>query len=452
MWARALCLAIDGNAGLGRRFSCSTRIHAYAQNLGSSRTHLEFMSWLRRRGEDMNSIAVAIGMSKHGRALFAHRPMCAGECMIKFSQNLVLTPEKLPCEVIALLDQANEFTRVSLLVMAEKRKGQNSAWAPYIECLPSFGEIHSTIFWDPKELACLECSPIHRGTGERNALLQSEYREVKKVVESCPHLYDPDVSLEQFKHEYATVSSRAWGQGPHSDMTMIPLVDFANHDPRSRTLFSHADDNCTVVVASRDYQTGDEVHICYGDHSNAVLALDYGFVVPDNPFDEAEIFLEIPSEDPLREIKLQYMAQNNMNTLRDSNGTQTGGRPFTIMEVTSRGGKEVVVPSAARAFARIITSDSLADLQELNRESEVYGVVPFASRPRHDRRKEQRATNLLLALIEAHADEHKRAIQSLEATALRPERRYIAECVLQGELSLLLKASTSEIERYGNNS
>jgi hypothetical protein len=59
-------------------------------------------------------------------------------------------------------------------------------------------------------------------------------------------------------------------------------------------LFNHADVGCVVnfdaesfvVCADRAYKRGEEVRICYGRHGGDFLAVEYGFVMRDNQWDE----------------------------------------------------------------------------------------------------------------------------------------------------------------------
>lgn len=72
--------------------------------------------------------------------------------------------------------------------------------------------------------------------------------------------------------------------GKEDRMVLQPVAD----------LFNHADSGCSVafndedftIKADRDYDAGDEVLICYGNHSNDFLLAEYGFVLAANRWDE----------------------------------------------------------------------------------------------------------------------------------------------------------------------
>jgi hypothetical protein len=59
------------------------------------------------------------------RALFATRPIEAGERVLRVSGNLIITPDKLPMEVLELLPKGvSEWARLALFLLAEQHIGQ----------------------------------------------------------------------------------------------------------------------------------------------------------------------------------------------------------------------------------------------------------------------------------------------------------------------------------------
>ena len=72
------------------------------------------------------------------------------------------------------------------------------------------------------------------------------------------------------------------------NFTMAPYVDFMNHS---------CDDHCTLKIDGKGFQvrttsqynTGDQVYLSYGPHSNDFLLCEYGFVIPDNKWNDLDI-------------------------------------------------------------------------------------------------------------------------------------------------------------------
>ncbi|MCO5604036.1 hypothetical protein L7F22_058193 [Adiantum nelumboides] len=104
-----------------------------------------FKIWLKSRGEHEACSTLRIGQSSHGRGLFALRTILAGECILRISTELVITPDKLHHELKDLLQEnVSSCARLALLILSEQYFGLASNWAPYMNCLPQFGALHNT--------------------------------------------------------------------------------------------------------------------------------------------------------------------------------------------------------------------------------------------------------------------------------------------------------------------
>ncbi|EFJ14988.1 hypothetical protein SELMODRAFT_423083 [Selaginella moellendorffii] len=230
-------------------------------------------------------------MAIYRRGLFASRPVRAGERVLEISLDLMIAPSDLPGELSTVLSSTvKPWTKLALIVLMERYKGQaklqSSAWAPYISCLPEPAELDNTFLWEDTELSYLRASPLYGKTRERLEMITTEFGQVQNALDVWPQLFGK-VSLEDFKHVYATVFSRSLAIGEDSTLVMIPMLDFFNHNATSFAKLSfNGLLNYAVVTADRDYAENDQIWINYGDLSNAELALDYGFAVPENPYDE----------------------------------------------------------------------------------------------------------------------------------------------------------------------
>ncbi|BBN05392.1 hypothetical protein Mp_3g12710 [Marchantia polymorpha subsp. ruderalis] len=99
----------------------------------SYKEQVEFLDWLKERGQRDAYLSTTVGISTHGSAeivpvaLFATRPIQAGERVLRVSRDLLITPDKLPKEVTKLLPQdVSEWARLALFLLAEQHKGQES--------------------------------------------------------------------------------------------------------------------------------------------------------------------------------------------------------------------------------------------------------------------------------------------------------------------------------------
>ncbi|XP_024524044.1 SET domain-containing protein 4 isoform X2 [Selaginella moellendorffii] len=398
----------------------------------------DFLAWLNKRGGLGKNTAVTIGMSQYGRALFATRRVPAGSRFLEIPRIAIITPENVPSQVSHLLSTSNPKTRLSLFLLSEKHKAQESQWAPYLRCLPQLGDIEST----DEELAWLKHSPTYRETMECLKIIKSEFHVLEaNVFPWCRDVLG-EVSLTDFMHAYSTVSSRSW-ESREGDLTMsmIPFADFFNHDHNCQTRLSYdKEKDCAVAVADQDYKAGDEIFLSYGSTPNSILAVDYGFAVASNPHEQVEVPMGVSLTDPLRDLKLQTLSRHNMSTDLNDDGSPSGRKRFTFRDsdLAERGSMAV---APLRAFARLICAESYEDLEEMAEESITHDVF-YALSPRRDERKESEAVSFVCTQIKQQVDQHSKALKDLDDDREIPlSRKSILRNILTGELRVLRNLS-----------
>ncbi|OAE19608.1 hypothetical protein AXG93_3756s1140 [Marchantia polymorpha subsp. ruderalis] len=340
----------------------------------SYKEQVEFLDWLKERGQRDAYLSTTVGISTHGRALFATRPIQAGERVLRVSRDLLITPDKLPKEVTKLLPQdVSEWARLALFLLAEQHKGQESTWSPYISCLPPLGAIHSTVFWKKEELELVRHSSLHRETVQRKAIIGAEFAAVQPV----------------------------------------PFVDFFNHESYCQALLSYDEEQgYAEVIADRDYAVGSQVVLSYGRLPNSILALDFGFTLPENPHDQVEVWMGVSRRDELRKLKLQLLHAHDMPTFLHADGSDSGGSGFNIRFVKSAIGRGKGIPHALRAFARVLCVDNAQELTEMAAEAtKLDGRL--ARRPLKDKNREAQAMSLLLARLESMMQQRHSALLTL---------------------------------------
>ena len=107
----------------------------------------------------------------------------------------------------------------------------------------------------------------------------------------------PGHSRDDFLYSWLLINSRTFyheGDGSeaypaHDRLALLPLADF----------FNHADSGCKVtydaesytITTDREYKSGEEIYISYGEHTNDFLLAEYGFIpnVEDNKWDKIEL-------------------------------------------------------------------------------------------------------------------------------------------------------------------
>ncbi|CAA6661791.1 unnamed protein product [Spirodela intermedia] len=160
-----------------------------------NRDDLEFLPWLRRKsGREISSV-LSIGCSTYGRSLFSSRYIDAGECILSVPYSVQITPDNIPSFLKPLIaNDVGDIGRLAVVLLAERRRGQDSEWALYFSSLPYIDDMH-----------CL-------------------------VLDHFSEFFG-DISLKSFMHAYA--------------------LDFLNHNGNSENVLMDDEDNETSVVLIR---------------------------------------------------------------------------------------------------------------------------------------------------------------------------------------------------------
>ncbi|KAM0920591.1 hypothetical protein ACQ4PT_007421 [Festuca glaucescens] len=378
------------------------------------------------------------------RSLFASQPIRKGDCMMQVPYNALLTEDKLPEGVRRLLDGvAGDTTKTAVLLLMEQRLGDDSGWAPYVSSLPSSGRMHNMMFWAPNELHMVRNSSVCDETIVHREHLKKQFSMVKPALERFPHLFG-EIKLEDFLHASALVSSRAWQTS--RGVSLIPFADFLNHDGDSDSILVYDEQkDVSEVIADRNYAVGEQVMIRYGKYSNATLALNFGFTLSRNIYDQALVWIDMPEQDPLYKKKIDIWQKHQTPKSEHICSPGCTKTSFAIKEVKYSGDKGIGVPQILRAFVRVFYATSTEELEEMAMEA-AENDGRLARRPLKHAEREVHAHRKLLLHVDNMMQGHSTAVEQLEivdGTASRnmhPFRKEMAKDILAGELQVLQSA------------
>ncbi|KAF5203284.1 Histone-lysine n-methyltransferase setd3, partial [Thalictrum thalictroides] len=308
-----------------------------------------------------------------------------------------LTPDNILPEINSLLSNVvGDVSRLAIVVLMEQRKGQASEWDPYISSLPHAGELHSTLFWSKEELEMIHQSSVYEETISQKAQLKKEYLTLRPALDQFP-IFFKDTTFEDFLHAFVLVASRAWGSS--KAVSLVPFADFLNHDGDSEALLLIDEDKqISEVIADQDYTPGKQVLVSYGKYPNSTLLLDFGFTLSYNNCDQVQIQMVSPQHDPLRNLKLELVHKLSTPVVTDSCSIDSFRNSFIIKEVRSTRGKGKGIPQPLRAFARILCTDTLEELRDLELEA-LQTDGRLARRPLKNMSREIQSHQLLLSRI-----------------------------------------------------
>ncbi|WMV06718.1 hypothetical protein MTR67_000103 [Solanum verrucosum] len=273
----------------------------------------DLIKWVKIEGGFVHkSIKIAQGDS-FGLGLVASEDIPKGSDLIALPQHIPLKfdgssseSENSHSALIKLAQHVpEELWAMKLgLKLLQERARKGSFWWPYISNLP---ETYSVpIFFPGEDIKNLQYAPLLYQVNKRCRFLLEFEKILKNELENLKPDDHPfsgqDVDSSALGWAMSAVSSRAFrlygGKRPDGTRSnvpmMLPLIDMCNHsfDPNAEIVQEEAnsDRNMLVkVVAGKEIKQNDPLLLNYGCLSSDLFLLDYGFVIPSNPYDCIEL-------------------------------------------------------------------------------------------------------------------------------------------------------------------
>ncbi|KAJ0492382.1 putative [histone H3]-lysine(4) N-trimethyltransferase chromatin remodeling SET family [Helianthus annuus] len=193
--------------------------------------------------------------------------------------------------------------RLGLKLLQERAK-TGSFWWPYISNLPETFTV--PIFFSGDDIKNLQYAPLLYQVNKRCRFLLDFEKEVRREVEDVKFEDHPfggrDVDASSLGWAMSAVSSRAFRlhgkalqNGNSGDVPMmLPLIDMCNHsfNPNAEIVQEQGSGDPKMlvkVVAGMNIKEREHMTLNYGCLNNDFFLLDYGFVVPSNPYDCIEL-------------------------------------------------------------------------------------------------------------------------------------------------------------------
>ncbi|GLT90569.1 hypothetical protein SLE2022_084950 [Rubroshorea leprosula] len=268
----------------------------------------DLVSWVKNEGGFVHKAVKISQDATYGLGLVATAEIPQGS-------DLIIIPEHLPLKNVGdgdhpvLLDLARQVPeelwamRLGLKLLFERAK-VGSFWWPYISNLP---ETYSVpIFFAGEDIKNLQYAPLLYQVNKRCRFLLEFEQNVKHAVKDLKPSDHPfggkDVDASALGWAMSAVSSRAFrlygkklpDEAYSNIVMMLPLIDMCNHsfNPNAKIVQEQDKVNAKMlikVVAERVIKQNDPLNLNYGCLSNDLLLLDYGFVIPSNPYDCIEL-------------------------------------------------------------------------------------------------------------------------------------------------------------------
>mmetsp|Transcript_15687 Transcript_15687/g.49275 ORF Transcript_15687/g.49275 Transcript_15687/m.49275 type:complete len:523 (-) Transcript_15687:134-1702(-) len=268
----------------------------------------EMGGWLVQRGMPPISVVPATFNGRQGYA--AAREVAPGEVVLEVPESLAITVADVQKDgtVAGVAEGQGELLGITLWLMAERAKGESSAWFPYLRSLPE--RTLSPITWAQEERSSLlKGSPVKAEADARVAALQEQWEAISPKLEADPAAFPSAVfSLANFLDAFSVVIANAVYLPSAECFAMLPVASSVRRVFGAPLLDYDFDRQSVTLSAAATYAAGDEV--LAGElerRSNAELFLTYGVVEDENPADFMEISTSLVPSDRLYQAKKQVV-------------------------------------------------------------------------------------------------------------------------------------------------
>ncbi|KAM2658404.1 hypothetical protein EV2_021116 [Malus domestica] len=273
----------------------------------------DLIKWVRREGGFVHEAVKIAQDSSFGLGLVASEEIPKGSELIVLPEHVPLRFGSIESDggdgVDSVLDDLARLVPEELwamklgLKLLQERAKTGSFWWPYISSLPETFNI--PIFFPGKDIKNLQYAPLLYQVNKRCRFLLDFEKEVKHALENLKPNDHPfggqSVDASSLGWAMSAVSSRAFRlygkklRGGNYDIPMmLPLIDMCNHSFNPNAAIVQDQDNRNMkmlvkVVAETEIKENDGLALNYGCLNNDLFLLDYGFVIPSNPYDSIEL-------------------------------------------------------------------------------------------------------------------------------------------------------------------
>jgi hypothetical protein len=342
-----------------------------------------------------------------GLCVVAKEEVTAGSIVISVPYEQLLTVNRVKNfeplrQIFVEQEQLNDFPDevLAIGIMFAAIAGEVAPWYQHVVTFPVEG-ISSTIHWRPEELEELKGSNVYHLTRMMNKQIEADWEAVHSALKQLyPHVLG-GVTLSIYKWAMSMIYSRAVGihnQKGEYERVIPPVLDFVNHNPVEANETADAfnfdtETNMLNYKVAKTKAAGEECFAVYGPYSNAKLAYNYGFIIPQNNHRGIDLWTKPGPQTSNADVKQQLLSENELT--RDQKYDFEG----TI--------KPGYIAPALLSTLRICN----ASPEELQSADQIYKVFRGSMM---NVRNEDAAYSSLLELLQANFNQEKLAEDKLQ--------------------------------------
>ncbi|KAJ9048214.1 SET domain-containing protein 4, variant 2 [Entomophthora muscae] len=265
---------------------------------------------------------------KTGRGMKAVVEIKPGDNILKIPSSLLISwpvivkRHNLEAIPYALKPSLPSHLLLTMYIITQLSLSEKSWCFPYIATLPEAFPTLELLYLNRSNCISMLTSPAKEKVLIQQEKIKREFQALKLFVQKYPQLlekigckppsqFTPDsfhigglcVTIENFLWAWLVVNTRSiYLNDPKAPVNfaglapiaLVPYLDLLNHLPQTKVVDVYdSKSGIFTFVSGQRYQPGEQVFITYGAHDNIALMIEYGFVIPTNPYDYACIDVHI---------------------------------------------------------------------------------------------------------------------------------------------------------------
>ncbi|KAL8533758.1 hypothetical protein ACS0TY_009958 [Phlomoides rotata] len=280
-----------------------------------------FWQWLKDEGVVSAKTPVKPGIVPEGLGLVAVRDISRNDVVLEVPKKFWINPDAVATsEIGSICSELKPWISVTLFLLRERFKGEESKWKYYFDVLPE--STNSTIYWSEEELREIEGTQLLSTTLGVKEYVQNEFLKVEEeVILPNKQFFPFPLTMDDFFWAFGMLRSRAFSRLRNQNLVIIPFADLINHSSKVTTEDHAHEVRGAAGLFSWDFlfqlrsplslKAGEQVFIQYDlNKSNADMALDYGFIEPGLERNAFTLTLEISESDEFFAEKLDIAELN----------------------------------------------------------------------------------------------------------------------------------------------
>ncbi|XP_062570926.1 SET domain-containing protein 4-like [Saccostrea cucullata] len=377
--------------------------------------------WMKREskshGFKWRSMLYPANFLDTGRGMMTRETLRPGDVIVSIPQHLLITLETVLSSNIGDLIKRQKLKLssqqlLSLFLLSERNKGDNSYWHPYIDTLP---KSHTTVgYFSARELTLFP-PKLRKAAESRISDIKQAYCEVKEFHSG------ETIQYEDFLWAWFCVNSRSvfyrsarseFVREDGNHLALAPYLDLLNHSTEAQVEAGFNEKTGSYEIRTHNnYRKYSQVFISYGSHDNGHLLVEYGFTLPDNPNDALTVDYDVVME-AAKSLNVSYTEKKQdviqTNNLHRKLACTVEGLSWNLLMIIQilamdwtelQNWKNVLKGSVisprnerlSRNIARVFLAQYLHQNQEL-----VNKFPPFSSRTRME--------NLIFSIVQTERD------------------------------------------------